>query len=445
MRSYSKSLIVAAALAAVPAAANAVVVTYSIDPNDFFMSALRAGPYVPVPAVDITGNGAATTVTLPVTDAGFFVKFGVDAQLSNLTSGTASSSNPATGLAQFSFGATDANPSIAIITAGKNSNASGATLASPVINAIFSSATNNGQSDGNGGILNPAATTTGINPATAANKNFNVGTSGPQELASSIEIANLQTGSAKFTITPYLAGTQYVTVKPGSTAGTSSAQYGANTLSGTDSAAAAPTLTLVVGGTVTTGPTHSIISLTPGTTVVPGYTPADGTIAMTGKGFGSYNVTTAANFTTATTGSVLVSGFNPSTDKEIYALKLSQNGTAISPTNSTLLSAIAADINGGNGNLPPTGVSASLISGVFANLFPGYDLLLTSTGVTPADLGGNAVLGFDFSSAGEGNAADAGITVTGVAAVPEPATAAGVVIGAAGLLLGRRKRALAAA
>jgi hypothetical protein len=350
-------------------------------------------------------------------------------------------------LAQFSFGATDANPSIAIITAGKNSNASGTTLASPTINSVFTSATNTGQSDGAGGILNPAATVTGINQATAKSNTFNVGTTAPQELANSIEIASLQAGTAKFTITPYLAGTQYVTVKPGSAAGTSSAQYGANTLSGTDSAAAAPTITLVVGSatTTTTSSTgHAIISLTAGTTLGTGYGTADGAIALTGAGHGNYNVSPVTGFTSATTASVLVSGFNPDTDKEVYALKLSQNGTPISPSNTTLLSAIAADINGGSGNTAAVGASASLITGIFSSLFPGYDLLITSTGATPSS-GGNAVLGFDFSSASETNAADLGVTVTGVAAVPEPATAAGVVIGAAGLLLGRRKRALAAA
>jgi hypothetical protein len=207
-------------------------------------------------------------------------------------------------------------------------------------------------------------------------------------------------------------------------------------------------LTIVAaGGATTSAATHSIISLTQGTATVTGYGTADGAIAMTGKGNGSYNVTPATGFATATTGSVLVSGFNPGSDKEIYALKLSKGGSGI--TDTTVLQSIANDINGQNGNNTSTGVSASLITGVFASLFPassGYDLLVTSTGTNPADGSGNAVLGFDFSAGGgELNAANSGITVTGVAAVPEPATAAGLVLGAAGLLLGRRKNRLAVA
>jgi hypothetical protein len=45
-------------------------------------------------------------------------------------------------------------------------------------------------------------------------------------------------------------------------------------------------------------------------------------------------------------------------------------------------------------------------------------------------------LGVDFSS----DSTTTGVTVTDVAAVPEPASAAGILLGAAGLLLGRRKR-----
>ncbi len=200
-------------------------------------------------------------------------------------------------------------------------------------------------------------------------------------------------------------------------------------------------ITFAVGATSVAGPTHSIISLLAGTIAPAGYGSFDGSIAMTGKGNGSYNVTAATGFTSATTGYVSVTGFSPSTDTEIYALKLNNASGAIA-SSSTQIATIIADINGANGNLNSStgGVTASAITGVFTSLFPGYDLLLTSTSASPA-LGGAAELGFDFSSnGGEGNAADAGVYVAGVAAVPEPATAAGIVLGAAGLLLGRRKK-----
>jgi len=202
-------------------------------------------------------------------------------------------------------------------------------------------------------------------------------------------------------------------------------------------------LAFTIGGSSNaSGPSHSIISLIAGNTPASGYGNADGTITMGGPGHGSYLVSAAAGFTTATTASVAVTGFNPATDQEIYALKLSQNGSSGSITDTNILTRIAADINGANGNNASTGVSASLITGVYTLLFPaasGYDLLLTSApGFTAT---GGADLGFDFSSSGQGDTSPlvAGVAVTGIAAVPEPATAAGIVIGAAGLLLGRRK------
>jgi len=86
-------------------------------------------------------------------------------------------------------------------------------------------------------------------------------------------------------------------------------------------------------------------------------------------------------------------------------------------------------------------VVASAVTGVYTTLFPGYEVLLTeSPGVSSS-----SELEFDFSSTGEQDSAVPGLVLTGVAAVPEPATAAGVVMGAAGLLLGRRKNRLTVA
>jgi hypothetical protein len=267
------------------------------------------------------------------------------------------------------------------------------------------------------------------------------------ELYNGLKIkANGSTGTTtNFTVTNNASAFQYVVVQtPGHSVSGSpvAATYKNQTFNGaSDSFGAMPQLKIIVGTpiTATSSSTHSIISLTAGITPAAGYTPADGAIVMSGLGNGSYNVSPATGFTTATTGSVAVAGFNPTTDTEIYALKLSQGGTPIATSNTTLLSAIASDINGGNGNNVSSGVTASLVTGVFSSLFPGYDILLTSNGFT-AGAGGTAELGFDFSTGGgEQNAADDGITVTGVAAVPEPATAAGIVLGTAGLLLGRRR------
>ena len=75
-----------------------------------------------------------------------------------------------------------------------------------------------------------------------------------------------------------------------------------------------------------------------------------------------------------TTAFTSVATFSPGTDKEVYALKLDQGGTGIATTNTTLLTAIVADINASNsGN-----ITASLVTGVYTSLFGGYDVLLTA-------------------------------------------------------------------
>lgn len=125
---------------------------------------------------------------------------------------------------------------------------------------------------------------------------------------------------------------------------------------------------------------------------------------------------------------VEAAGFNPASDPEVYAYNILVGGVA--PT-AGQITTIINDINANS-----TGVVASNVTGAFAALFPGYDILLTST-TNSAD----QFLAADFTA--ETNVA--GVTVTDVAAVPEPASAAGVILGAAGLLLGRRKRQLASA
>jgi hypothetical protein len=122
---------------------------------------------------------------------------------------------------------------------------------------------------------------------------------------------------------------------------------------------------------------------------------------------------------------VEATGWSPNTDQEVYALNIKVNG--LDPT-AGQISAIINDINGSNtGN-----VTAGPVSGQFAAVFPGYDILLTAAAGTLSP----EFLGVDFSS----DSTTTGVTVTDVAAVPEPASAAGILLGAAGLLLGRRKR-----
>jgi hypothetical protein len=138
-----------------------------------------------------------------------------------------------------------------------------------------------------------------------------------------------------------------------------------------------------------------------------------------------------------TTGYAAATGFSPLTDTEVYALQF--NVSTGTPTAAQIADVIS-DINAAGNS---SNVSASAITGAYASLFPGYDVLLTSTaGFTPG-AGGVADLGIDFSQ--DTDQATPGLVVTEVAAVPEPATAAGAVLGAAGLLLGRRKKQAATA
>lgn len=164
--------------------------------------------------------------------------------------------------------------------------------------------------------------------------------------------------------------------------------------------------------------TNKIVSLTaaPGGAV---YGTKLGPITVVGSN-GSYQPAFQHSINAATD-TVEVNGFNPgATDPEIYALKFSG-----SPNIANLIT----DINGNN-----TNIHAQVPSSAIASLFPGYQIELDATGGLSAD----QLLAFDFSQA---PAADLnGATVTDLAAVPEPASAACILVGSVGMLLGRRRR-----
>jgi hypothetical protein len=186
------------------------------------------------------------------------------------------------------------------------------------------------------------------------------------------------------------------------------------------------------GGTTSPPPTHSIVSL--GSSAPTGYGNTLTTITVThvsgGAVMAGYDYLT--NTTTAMATAVQpVTGFSATDTPQEFALALLVGGVA--PT-STQLATIIADINSASST---DGVVASLVPSNFGGVFPaskGFDLMLTST---TTDATPN--LGFDFSA--ETNVA--GVTVTAVAAVPEPATAVGLLVGAGSLLLGRRKNRVA--
>jgi hypothetical protein len=178
----------------------------------------------------------------------------------------------------------------------------------------------------------------------------------------------------------------------------------------------------------TTSPTstHSIISLT--STAPTGYGNSLTTIALThGPGGAVVPGYDFLSSTTTATAVQPVTGFVATDVPQEFALALLVGGAT--PT-SAQLAQIISDINSASST---DGVVASLVPANFAGVFKasqGFDVMLTST---TSDTTPN--LGFDFSA----ETTVASVTVSAVAAVPEPATAVGLLVGAGSLLLGRRK------
>jgi hypothetical protein len=126
---------------------------------------------------------------------------------------------------------------------------------------------------------------------------------------------------------------------------------------------------------------------------------------------------------------VEATGWNPLSDQETFALNIKVNGGDPTPAQ---IQDIAADISISN-----SFVSAVPVTGQYATEFPGYDILLTFSGMATPDY-----LGINFAN----DTVDRGVTVTDVAAVPEPnGAAAAVLLATAGLLLGRRRTVARAA
>jgi hypothetical protein len=384
-------------------------------------------------------NAATNTVTVP---SGDIVEFGVDVTVTGDTNTAATGTTGAAtynnskhnqpanlGLAGYGFGLTDSSAAIANVVdsappGGTTTSVAGSGDATWEVHVSGNVDDTGGGINGNtgpesGGVLVGNHASTGT---LAANTGlFGVGGSGSAELLNSLQIQTNKGGTAVFTPTDQVGpgNLAIVTYASGGTSTSSSPKYTPVTVAAGDGNVVnnLPALTVIVAG----GPPPStpIVNLTAQGSQTIGGTSLP-LLHVVGAN-GSY-VSAHDSVASLATANAEVTGFNPATDAETYALKLSGSLTP------TQIATIITDINVSSAT---DGVLALLPTADVAALAPGYQIELTATTSKSADQN----IGFDFSQ--ETNIA--GVTVTDVIAVPEPASI-GLLMGASGLLLGRRKR-----
>jgi len=455
MLKRKNAILAAAVLGAIPVMSQAAVTfVLTIDPTTLKYGApntASSGYTALTAAPDVNGafyNPATETATVPAGDA---IVFGYDGSMA----GSDPSANPVTGNGAWGLGLNNSSPSVALPNGGTATSLASVRILNgtnkPIYNSTFSSS--NGyapgtviHADNKGGGVTGGGIGVGLTNASSVNtpgpltgllvSNIEIDTAAGAAGGSTDKFTPTPTGTASFGSYAYLTG-----VGAGNFIGTAFATSNGDTVN-----YSAATLTVAIVGAVTSttsttsAPGQPIVSLL--NTAPTTYGSQIGTpISITGHN-GSYTVgNTGANASTGTTtGFTLTSVWNPLTDSEVYALKIDQNGTPV-PVGGSLAQQIATDMDG-TGKASNVSASAIVPGSTAALLFPGYEVLLTSTGgFGGANANGQSWLGVDFSQ----DTNTPGLTVTEIAAVPEPATAAGIVLGAAGLLLGRRKSKVSAA
>ncbi len=177
-------------------------------------------------------------------------------------------------------------------------------------------------------------------------------------------------------------------------------------------------------GTVFALTPNAIISLT--ATAPAAFGVQVGTLAVVG-GNGKYKVATAT-FPATPTGYVAVSGFNPASDTENYALHITDS---VGANLAADLADAASEINA----FTYTGYSltASTIDPTGGSFGSGYNFFLTVTGST---LGSSPYLGFDFTQL---NGITDTLSVDNVA-VPEPGSASLLLLGAVAIFRRRNRK-----
>jgi hypothetical protein len=339
------------------------------------------------------------------------------------------------GLSGFGFAIADNNPAVVfprVVSGGAAFLASGGFNPNFTITSPGASSVATGD---NGTNLQPISA--GVNPANdvmynraASLAHATIGAGVTQDIATGLiyrVVAGAMPGSFAI-LTPNIpAGYTAVVVvnNPGhapnaNSTGTSDVTYTAHILNGSDILNPLPALRV----NVPINPEHPLVSLTAKGLQNPffGFSPIP-PLHVTGSN-GSYVGAQDTGLTTEVA-DVEVTGFNPATDNEVYALKLSGAGGNIGNIINEINELYAGD----------SGVIAELPTADVLNAFPGYQIeLVAKIGSQSADQD----LGIDLHDLGE-NSTPGTVTLSAVAVVPEPASI-GLLMGASGLLMGRRKR-----
>jgi hypothetical protein len=430
----------AAAFATLPVATRAAVITFSYDAADMEVSSDGGNTFTPAAYVPATN-----TVTVP---SGDIIEFGVDV----LVTGNANPAGTGTtgagvynakkanqpaflGLGAYGFGMSDSKVAVASVVDLNGPGGAGTTTSAEGSGITGWTLFGSGNVDDNGGGIlvtgpesagNNAAAEVSTSTSLATNTAlFGAGGGSTAELLNSLQIQATAAGTTVFTPSDQegngTIGLITYTSGGSSTTAAGAPKYGNVTVVAGDGNIVnnLPALTVIVTPTaVITG--HPIVSLTAEGSQVAGYGHNTlPTLTVVGS-HGSY--VAANDAASGTSADVEVTGFNPATDNEVYALKLSGAGGNIGN--------IISEINASN-----TGVTAEVPTSDVSALFPGYQIeLVAKTG----SQSGDQDLGIDLSGLTE-NSTPGTVTLADIAAVPEPASI-GLLMGASGLLMGRRKR-----
>jgi hypothetical protein len=190
------------------------------------------------------------------------------------------------------------------------------------------------------------------------------------------------------------------------------------------------TIPNTVVGISNSGPTLSV------TGTVPGSSTSVGSITLTG-GSGSYGAQSTGNIVSGaqTTGYLMVHGFSPTSDGEIYALGVDANG---SPATGATLTSIIIDMNAALQLADGSTATVTTVAPAVGALFPFANIELNLPNGPSPSSASPAILAYDFSTYTTNGA----ITVTDIGVVPEPASLGMLVLGGFGMLGRRRKKIL---